>query len=104
MVTELARQAVCIKCRFENAKLTGNYECAYALGILSAQAGLPKKETMDNLSSLAEEVFAAWENKKTDDEKITKLCELTKDYEIHEDFDNQMLELYQMGYRDMQIP
>ena len=34
LVSELAKQAVNIKCGFENAKMTGNYECAYALGIV----------------------------------------------------------------------
>ena len=36
MVTLLAKNAVQIKCGFENAIMTGNYECAYALGVLCA--------------------------------------------------------------------
>lgn len=31
MVTLLAKNAVQIKCGFENAIMTGNYECAYVL-------------------------------------------------------------------------
>ncbi|MBO6141867.1 MAG: DUF3837 family protein, partial [Lachnospira sp.] len=42
MVPVLAKNAVRIKCNFQNAGMTGNYECAYALGILNAQLGLPE--------------------------------------------------------------
>ena len=49
MVSELAKQAVNIKCGFENAKMTGNYECAYALGIVSKAAGIEKNTEFNNL-------------------------------------------------------
>ena len=54
MVAELAKQAIKIKCGFENAKMTGNYECAYALGIISKEAGISLKEDFVNLVELRE--------------------------------------------------
>ena len=35
MVPILAKQALARKCEFSNARMTGNYECAYALGAVS---------------------------------------------------------------------
>ena len=39
MVVSLVRTAIQTKCRYDNARMTGNYECAYALGILTSQEG-----------------------------------------------------------------
>ena len=40
MVTELVSTAIATKCLYENARMTGNYECAYSLGLLSYLEGL----------------------------------------------------------------
>lgn len=37
MVPILAKQALARKCEFSNARMTGNYECAYALGVVSGR-------------------------------------------------------------------
>ena len=39
MVTSIARQSVIIKSKTGNSILLGNYECGYALGLLSKVAG-----------------------------------------------------------------
>lgn len=36
MIPLLAKNAVSIKCKYNDAGLTGNYECAYSLGIIAA--------------------------------------------------------------------
>nr|MBP8836392.1 DUF3837 domain-containing protein [Lachnospira sp.] len=55
MVPVLAKNAVRIKCNFQNAGMTGNYECAYALGILNAQLGLPEITEYENIAALKEQ-------------------------------------------------
>ena len=52
MVTLLAKNAVQIKCGFENAIMTGNYECAYALGVLCAISGQQQYENYGNIIEL----------------------------------------------------
>mgnify|MGYP000840623426 CR=1 FL=1 len=44
MVPILAKQALARKCGFTNARMTGNYECAYALGVVSGALAIPKEE------------------------------------------------------------
>ena len=46
MVVSLVRTAIQTKCRYDNARMTGNYECAYALGILTSQEGVEPEGTM----------------------------------------------------------
>ena len=41
MVPILAKQALARKCEFSNARMTGNYECAYALGVVSGALAIP---------------------------------------------------------------
>ena len=57
MVTLLAKNAVQIKCGFENAIMTGNYECAYALGVLCAISGQQQYENYGNIIELKKKVF-----------------------------------------------
>ena len=49
MVPILAKQALARKCEFSNARMTGNYECAYALGVVSGALAIPKEENAANL-------------------------------------------------------
>ena len=52
MVPVLAKNAVRIKCNFQNAGMTGNYECAYALGVLCAISGQQQYENYGNIIEL----------------------------------------------------
>lgn len=103
MVPILAKQAIQIKCGFENARLTGNYELAYALGILSASAGIDKVEQYNSMSELKENVMKQTEGFSTENEHLKKLLELLMDYEPSEAFDDQMKELFDMGYADKNL-
>ncbi|MDO5402325.1 MAG: DUF3837 domain-containing protein [Eubacteriales bacterium] len=103
MVPILAKQAVQIKCGFENARLTGNYELAYALGILSSLAGIDKTEHYNSMSELKESVMEKTAGFTTKNEHLAKLIELLKDYEPSDAFDGQMTELFNMGYEDKKL-
>ena len=95
MVTELVKTAIATKCLYENARMTGNYECAYSLGLLSYLEGLNDsvyKDVMENVDKI-----------NTQDEKIKQLVKILKDYEITPKFDAQMDELYHMGYQSKKL-
>ena len=98
MVSELAKQAVNIKCGFENAKMTGNYECAYALGMISKAAGIEKNTGFNNLIELRQLVDDKLDAANIQDDKIKKLIQMLSDYETTEVFDEQMVQLYNDGY------
>ena len=56
MVPILAKQALARKCGFTNARMTGNYECAYALGVVSGALAIPKEENAANLVELKNKI------------------------------------------------
>lgn len=103
MVPLLAKQAVQIKCNFENAVMTGNYECAYALGIVSALTGQNKAEKYESILELKNNVLDNMGQYSTDDEKINRLLDMLKSYEPSGVIDEQMRELYSMGFDDKTI-
>jgi hypothetical protein len=100
MVAELAKQAIKIKCGFENAKMTGNYECAYALGIISKEAGISLKEDFVNLVELREYIENNIKDYTPNNDKIKRLIEMLSDYETTDVFDEQMKILYNDGYNN----
>lgn len=103
MVPILAKQAVKIKCGFTGARLTGNYELAYSLGILSASAGISRISEYASMQELKDMVLLQTETFTTDDEQLNNMIELLKDYEPSDSFDDQMKELYEMGYTDRKM-
>ena len=58
MVVSLVRTAIQTKCRYDNARMTGNYECAYALGILTSQEGVEPEGTITELKSVYDKVIS----------------------------------------------
>ena len=103
MVPILAKQALARKCSFPNAKMTGNYECAYALGVVSGALAIPKEENITNLMELKNEIEPQYKEADCDNEQIKKLIMLLCDYEPSDIFDEQMRELYNDGYVDKNI-
>ena len=103
MVPILAKQALARKCEFSNAKMTGNYECAYALGVVSGALAIPKAENVTNLVELKNKIEPQYKALSSDNEKIKKLVLLLSDYEPSDIIDEQMMELYNDGYADKSI-
>ena len=103
MVPVLAKQALARKCAFDNAKMTGNDECAYALGVVAGALDIPKPDNIDNMVSLKESVEALYNNRNTDSKQINKIISLLADYEPSEQFDEQMAGLFNDGYEDRKI-
>lgn len=103
MVPILAKQALARKCEFSNARMTGNYECAYALGVVSGALAIPKEENADNLVKLKNKIEPQYKKISSENEQIKKLILLLCDYEPSDIFDEQMRELYNEGYEDKSI-
>lgn len=103
MVPLLAKNAVKIKCGFEHACMTGNYECAYALGILTAAAGIDEITDYKTIADLREQVLEKTESFQTDEPALNQLIKLLKDYEASEVTDDQTSELYRMGIADKRL-
>ena len=98
MVVSLVRTAIQTKCRYDNARMTGNYEC-----ILTSQEGVEPEGTITELKSVYDKVISGISAIQTDDKKIQQLIAITSDYEVTDKFDEQMNELYHMGYNDKNI-
>ncbi len=100
MIPLLARNAVKTKSGFTTACMTGNYECAYALGLLSAAAGLERKEDITDIVELQKSVLAKLEGYEPPNDSMKRLIEMLKEYEPSDKIDEQMLELYYVGFDD----
>ena len=94
MVPVLAKNAVRIKCNFQNAGMTGNYECAYALGILNAQLGLPEITEYEDIAALKEQLLEKAADYKTEEAGLKQMVHLLKEYEAAPVADEQMRELF----------
>ena len=103
MVPILAKQALARKCGCTNARMTGNYECAYALGVVSGALAIPKEENAANLVELKNKIEPQYKKLSSENEQIKKLILLLCDYEPSDIFDEQMRELYNEGYEDKSI-
>ena len=99
----LAKNAVRIKCNFQNAGMTGNYECAYALGILNAQLGLPEITEYEDIAALKEQLLEKAADYKTEDAGLKQMVHLLKEYEAAPVADEQMRELFTMGFHDKNL-
>lgn len=103
MVPSLARQAIIIKCGNDTSVITGNYELAYAVGVISSQAAIPFPENYTGMKGLHEEMLRALEGKNLEDVHLKRLYRMLKLYHPTEDYDEQMEELIRMG-REEQHP
>ena len=98
MVVSIARQAVIIKSQTGNSILLGNYECAYALGLLSKAAGIEEDENFSDMREWYDSVVEKLGDFSSEDERMTEVFRILKNYEPDEQVDEQMKELYRMGF------
>lgn len=100
MVPLLARQAVIIKCNNDTSVITGNYELAYALGLLGALTEIAFPEDYASMKELHEKVMEALEGVASEDERLERLRHMLKFYHPTDDLDEQMKELVRMGLEE----
>lgn len=102
MVLCLARQSVIIKSRTTTGIILGNYECAYAMGVLSKVCNLQVPETLgkddiDMLREVQAQVMGEIKEEQIEDENAKNVFHMLSLYKPDETIDGQMEELYQMG-------
>lgn len=99
MVPLLAKMAVERKCDFEHVILLGNYELSYALGRISKEFGISRRDSMESVGALREEILESIGNRTTEDERMARLLRVLKEMDKYtDDYDDQMYELYVMGF------
>ena len=103
MVTSIARQAVIIKSKTGNSIILGNYECAYALGLLSKAVSMEENDSWQDMSQWYEEVMSRLDGFTSEDVRLMEIVRIMKEYEPTETVDEQMKELYHMGYAEKRM-
>lgn len=99
MIPLLTVQAVEKKCTFEHVILLGNYELCYALGVISKVAGLQKESSFAHVGELKGRVLSSIGNFEPQEVKLQRLLCVVKEMDGYTDaYDEQMYELYEMGY------
>lgn len=99
MIPLLTVQAVEKKCTFEHVILLGNYELCYGLGVIARAAGIPKEDSFDNVGELKKRVVDAIGGYEPQELAMQRLLCVVKEMDGYTDaYDEQMYELYEMGY------
>lgn len=100
MIPLLTVQAVERKCNFDHVALLGNYELCYSLGIISKAAGLSLEDNFDNVGVLKKKIEQSIGDFNPTDVSMQRLVRVVKEMDGYtDDYDSQMYELYEMGYR-----
>lgn len=102
MVPLLARMAVIIKANQQTPVMMGNYEMAYACGLMSrlANVELPEFETPEELRSRLLELLEYYE---TEDKRELQTIHMLKFYIPDDNWDEQTALLLEMGKREEKI-
>lgn len=104
MIELLAKQAVQIKCKFDGAGLTGEYEFAYASGLMCKITATELLQGFKTMTQLQEYVIPKVEAYTTKDEKVSRLIAKMHDFVVeHEEVNEQIIDLYKMGYQDERL-
>lgn len=103
MVVSIARQAVIIKSKTGNSIILGNYECAYALGLLSKAAGITEDDTFTDMQQWYAEVMEELADFKSGDERLMEILRIMKTYEPEPMVDDQVRQLYRMGREETRM-
>ncbi|MDE7312262.1 MAG: DUF3837 domain-containing protein [Eubacterium sp.] len=98
----LAGQSVHIKCRIQASIMMGNYEFYYAAGWLCALAGrsLFQAPPPRELYSFLQPLFDTY---KPGNEQEAYLVKMLKEYRVSDEYDEQMTELFEMGFAEKNL-
>ncbi len=99
MIPLLTVLAVEKKCSFEHVILLGNYELCYGLGVLSKAAGLSKESDFTHVGELKKLVLDSIKDFEPQEVTMQRLLRIVSEMDSYTDtYDEQMYELYEMGY------
>lgn len=100
MIPVLARESIILKSRRDFNTILGNYECAYAIGVMSQLSGIPVIEDHSDMQQMHAAFMEKLKDYKPADihqERIKKILQLYKPAEM---MDAQVEELLQWGLRE----
>ncbi|MCR5717126.1 MAG: DUF3837 domain-containing protein [Lachnospiraceae bacterium] len=100
MVPVLARQSIILKCDRKRNTILGNYECAYALGLMSKLSGVSLLEDHSDMRLLKDTFMEQVSSYQPADDKEEHLLHILELYEAPSDTDEQTEELLEMGLRE----
>lgn len=100
MVPDIARTAVIRKTKKDVNIMTGNYEAAYAIGLLSMLSGVSVDSAEKSIANMKDRLLAGLEayTSKSEEEKI--LIQMLKHYKPSAVWDEDVETLYQMGRKE----
>ena len=96
MVTSIARQSVILKCLRKKSVMLGNYEFYYAAGLLNNLYQIGCTKDMKPLE-LFEYISPKLAMLTPDNGEEEFLIQMLTTYEPYEDYDEQMVELFEWG-------
>ncbi|MGN0483704.1 MAG: DUF3837 domain-containing protein [Lachnospiraceae bacterium] len=99
MIPLLARQSVILKCNLKKSQLLGNYEFYYAAGLLAKLMNVEAAD-LTNPQDVWNQITEAGKNYQTEDEKEQHLLSMVRNYQVHDEFDEQMQELFECGKKE----
>ena len=99
MVPVLAKMAVIIKSQQKTSVIMGNYEMAHTCGLLDNVCGVTPPE-VTTPEQLREDTVNTFEGFDTEDERVKKLVHMLKFYAPEQEWDEQNMELWNMGLQE----
>ena len=102
MITSLARQSVVLKCNLQKSAMLGNYEMYYAAGLMAKFTNTQIEEGIQPME-LWKKVVELGKNYETEDKKVLHLIHMLDNYIVHEEYDAQMWDMFQMGFQEKNL-
>jgi len=97
MVLTLARDSIILKCMRNHNSILGNYECAYALGLMSRLSGIALPEGNTDLKMMLNEFLEKSKGYKSVSEEERRLLHILAAYHPAAELDEQAMELLKWG-------
>ncbi len=100
MVTSLARQSVIIKAGREHNSILGNYECAYAIGVMSKVSGIPLPDERTDMKTLHRNFTEKLSSYAPQNKQEKQLRKILMAYKPSPELDEEMKELLEWGLQE----
>lgn len=100
MVPILARDSIVLKCRQKQNSILGNYECAYALGLMSHLSGIALRTDEQDMIKIHQDFVQKMKTYQPTTVEEKKLCHMICSYKPVQDLDEQMQELIKWGLEE----
>lgn len=100
MVPVLARESIILKCRRDHNSILGNYECGYALGLMSHLTGIPLLTDHSDMKTLHQDFMEKVKAYQPADEEEKRLLHILRLYKPEEVMDEQVEELIRWGEQE----